>query len=453
MRKIKKSIYRRILSGFVLIILFTVILSSWIEYRSIKNELPQLLTKIRSENIARIIAQAYQKKNGWQDISSEILNYEAQHTVSDENIALRIVVRDNQGKTLFNSFFNLDKPENLPLIKGNSTAVYNYDSGEIIGNVIIYINRYFIENEAGKYLKNIITPGIYQGIITIFISLGIAAFLSKRISSPVSALTRATKEIIEKGDNSLLKVKSTDELGQMSESFNKMTQVLQTQRELRKRLISDIAHEINSPLNLIRLEARGILDDIKPGKEAAGQIIEDVDKLKNLIHDLNWLAETDSGLFHLKLEDCDYAGLISSEIERWQLKAAASQVTLDIESLPENMPQVKIDKSRISEVLGNLIENSIKHSPSGGIITVKCESKDNYIVTSVCDTGAGISKEDLPNIFERFYRADTSRQKSTGGRGLGLAIVRRILELHNGSVWAENNTEGGSCFYFKLPLT
>ena len=453
MRGIKKSIYRRILGGFILIIIFTTLFSSWIEYRSIKKQLQELLTKIRSENISHILGVAYQENGSWETINSKIIEYETQQAGTDGDLTLRIVVKDNQDRTLYNSFINLEKPENIPLIKGNSTPVYNYNSGEIIGNVIIYINRYFIENEAGKYLQNIIRPRIYQGLIIIFISIVIAAILSKRISSPVTALTRATKDIIEKGDNQLLEVKSSDELGQMSESFNKMTQFLQTQRDLRKRLISDVAHEINSPLNLIRLEARGIIDNLKPGRIAAQQIIEDVDRLNNLINDLNWLAETDSGVFQLKIEECSYKELLENETGHWRMKAEKSRINLKLEEIPKDIPKLKIDKSRISQVLGNLIENSIKNTPSGGSITIKCCTGNNHIITSVCDTGGGINEKDLPFIFERFYRTDTSRRQSTGGRGLGLSIAKRIMELHCGTIRAENNKGKGSCFYIRLPLT
>jgi two-component system sensor histidine kinase BaeS len=254
-------------------------------------------------------------------------------------------------------------------------------------------------------------------------------------------------------------VKSSDELGQMSASFNQMMTALQTQQDLRKRLIDDVAHELNTPLSVIRLEAKGLRDEIQTPADAADHIIEEVDTLRDLVHDLNWLAETDSGALQLKMASHSLGRLLTTEVERWQLQAQVADVKLALLPLPPDLPSIQLDAVRMSQALGNLIQNGLQHTPAGGRVTVRCRVEDGWVETArtefvevaVCDTGSGIAAEELPFVFERFFRTDPSRQRDTGGRGLGLSIVKQIIETHQGQVWAESELGEGSCFRFRLP--
>ncbi|MBI9096888.1 MAG: HAMP domain-containing histidine kinase, partial [Spirochaetaceae bacterium] len=365
--------------------------------------------------------------------------------------SLRIIVRDNHGKTLYNSFTDLVQRDDSPLIEGDSVRIVDYDTFEITGTITVYINQDFLERETGEYILGILKPRIIQGFLTIVIALVAAALLSRRITSPIKALTRATRGISQRGKTQLLPVNSADELGQMSQSFNQMITSLQKQRELRKRLISDVSHEINNPLNVIRLEAKGLQDEIITSDEASARIIDEVDTLSNLIHDLDWLAETDSGEFKLKKDYYPIGKIIQTEVDRWQLNAQIAELRLELTPLPRDLPILYIDAMRISQVLGNLLENGLKYSKAHGSVTVSCEVENQKVVISIADTGPGIPAVDLPYVFERFYRVDQSRVRSKGGRGLGLSIVKQIVEMHNGCVWAESRKGEGSCFYFSLP--
>jgi signal transduction histidine kinase len=237
----------------------------------------------------------------------------------------------------------------------------------------------------------------------------------------------------------------------MSASFNQMISSLQTQRDLRKNLVDDIAHELNTPLSVIRLEAKGLRDQITSPNHAADQIIEEVDRLSSLVYDLNLLAETDSDAFRLNLEAQAIDQTLEAEVERWQLRAQLADIKLELLPLPSDLPTIRIDAVRLSQVLGNLIKNGLQYTSVGGRVTVRCSLEKKSVVVSVCDTGSGIAPEDLPHVFERFYRADSSHQNGKGGQGLGLSIVKQIMEAHNGEVWAESEIGNGSCFYFRLP--
>jgi len=464
------SIRWRILGAFLLVILLTVLISTGFDYWTGAKELSDFSTKIRTEDLADTLSRQYTSDKGWENLDGILTRYgakidpekfrDAEGVDLTERIPWRVVVKDNEGTVLADTFAGLDQTGIDLQMEGEPAVIKDFETGQKVGTVTVAINRDFVTAESRRYLASILYPRLIQGLITAAIAMLLGLWLSRRITAPVIALTDATRTIAQSGETQLLPVTTADELGQMSASFNQMMTSLETQRELRKRLIDDVAHELNTPLSVIRLEAKGLQDGIKPPTEAADQIIGEVDLLSNLVYDLSWLAETDSGALRLKTEAHDFGQLLTAEVERWQLQAQVAEIELELRPLPDDLPPIYMDATRINQALGNLIENALQHTPAGGQVTVACQTIDGWLETvrtefvevSICDTGAGIPAEDLPHIFERFYRADPSRQKGTGGRGLGLAIVKQIVEAHQGQVWAESELGAGSCFNFHLPV-
>ena len=289
------------------------------------------------------------------------------------------------------------------------------------------------------------------GITTALIALLLGAWLSRRITAPVAALTQATQAIAEYGDSALIPVTSSDELGQMSAAFNQMTTSLQTQRDLRKRLINAISHELNTPLSVIQLEAHGLRKGLQSPTEAADKIIQEVKMLHNLVTDLNWLAETESDEMRLAVEACSIPQFLTAEVDRWQPQAQMQQITLSLEPLSE-LPMLYFDRMRMSQALGNVIRNALQHTEAGGQVDIAATQKEGgYLEISVTDNGVGIDSSELPYIFDRFYRTDNSRDRQTSGTGLGLAIARSIIEAHNGTIAITSDGIGlGTTVCFEL---
>jgi len=456
------SIRWRIFGAFLLLILLTVLISTGFDYWAGSKELSAFSTKIRTEDLADVLSRQYTEDGGWENLDRILIRYGARidpeklSAADAKNVDLlewipwQVVVKDLNGDILADTFEGLDQAALDFQLQGELAVIRDLDTGEEVGTVTIAINQDLVTVESRKFLFSILYPKLIQGMITAIITILLAAWLSSRITAPVIALTEATQSIAQSGETRILPVNSSDELGQMSVSFNQMMKSLETQRELRKRLIDDVAHELSTPLSVIRLEAKGVRDGIKPPEEASDQIMGEVDLLSNLIYDLNWLAETDSGALRLEMGSHDFGQLLKAEVERWQLQAQVAGIELELLLIPADLPPIQMDATRISQALGNLIENALEHTPQGGRVKIQCELDRDSLVTSVCDTGAGIPTDDLPYIFERFYRTDSSRQKGTGGRGLGLAIVKQIVEAHQGIVWVESESGKGSCFYFRL---
>ncbi len=459
------SIRWRILGAFILVILFTILLSVGVDYWSEGRQLSKFSAKIKTDDLAGILSRTYTEGKNW-DMLEPILvrtgylfdpekRREAEAAGKDlsTRMVMGVVIRDMENNVIIDTFSALESGTKVPRIEADTATIFDLDTGQAVGTVAINLNRAVVAAETRRFLIDSLVPTAIGGLITAVFALLLAFWLSRRITAPVIALTLATQAIAESGDTRHLPVNSSDELGQMSASFNQMMTSLHTQRALRKRLIDDVSHELNTPLSVIHLEAQGMRDGIKPPADAAEQIMGEVDTLGNLVHDLNWLAETDSGALRLNMEPHSPGQLLTTEVERWQLQAQATDVELTLLPPTTDFPLILMDVVRISQALGNLIQNGLQYTPAGGRVTVQCRvEKDGGVELAVCDTGPGIAVEDLPFVFERFYRADPSRQKGTGGQGLGLSIVKQIVEAHGGQVWAESELGEGSCFYLRLPL-
>ena len=288
--------------------------------------------------------------------------------------------------------------------------------------------------------------------LTAGVAILLAAWLSKRITSPVTALTEATQAIAQ-GDTTRLPVASSDELGKMSAAFNRMTTALETQRELRRRLINDVSHELNTPLSVIKLEARGLRDGLQSPESASDHIIQEVDRLSGIVTDLDWLAETDHGELRLAVEAVSAQELLVSEVDRWRPQAQARRVGLSLETA-DDLPDVNLDRMRMSQALGNVIGNAINCTEPGGSIVIRAGLEgDKQMAISVIDDGIGIHAADLPHVFDRFYRTDQARSHGIGGTGLGLAITRAVVEAHGGAATVASDGPGhGATVTIRLSL-
>lgn len=283
------------------------------------------------------------------------------------------------------------------------------------------------------------------------VALVTAVWLSRRIVRPVEELTRAARRL-ESGDLSeRVYIQSSDEIGALGHAFNEMAASIEHSQDLRKQMTSDVAHELRTPLNNIS----GYLDAIADGVVQADAAViaslqEEAELLVRLVADLEQLSLADSGHQLLMVERLAMAEVVERAVALVSPRARANGVLIESDVNPS--PPVDGDASRLGQVVRNLLENAITHTPSGGRVTVTLQSRTDVVLLEVRDTGAGIAPEHLPFIFERFYRADRSRTRATGGAGLGLAIVKQLVEAHGGSVSASNAADSGALFTVELPM-
>ena len=278
--------------------------------------------------------------------------------------------------------------------------------------------------------------------------------ISRGITKPIKQLSEASKKIAKGELGYQTKVRSSGEIGRLADSFNYMSRTLAELNNARRELIADISHELRSPLSRIQTDAEILLDrDLLKEKRDLHlkAICEEVKHLDHLIGDLFEISKMELKKAELNFEPAKLQDIVNSEIAK--ISSTLKEKVISIETnISQTIPIIKIDKRRISQVIGNLLSNALRYTPEGGKIIIGSKENGDFVEIFVEDNGIGISKEELPKIFERFYRVDKSRTRETGGTGLGLAIAKQIVEAHGGKIFAESELNSGTTITFTLPL-
>jgi signal transduction histidine kinase len=267
----------------------------------------------------------------------------------------------------------------------------------------------------------------------------------------IEEITQAARRLAGGQLDQRVQVKANDEISALASSFNNMADSLEKAERLRRTMVNDVAHELRTPLSNIQGYMEGLRDGvIQPRAELFDSLYQESQLLTRLVNDLQMLSLAEAGQLNLRRVVAELPPLIHVVVANLtdNLRASAP-IRL---SVPASLPRVSIDPDRIKQVLTNLLSNALEHTPATGLITVSAKVEHGCVRVDVTDTGEGIAPQHLPYVFERFYRADPSRARSTGGSGIGLAIVKQLVQAHGGDVYVESQLGNGSRFSFILPL-
>jgi len=299
-------------------------------------------------------------------------------------------------------------------------------------------------------LQRFLKAGLVIGVFTLIVGL----VLSRGISRPLVNLTEATRAVAS-GDLSVrVPVHYHGEMRELAVAFNAMAEDLAHADELRRNMTADVAHELRTPLSVIRGKLEGVLDGVYPATpEHLEPVLEETELLTHLVEDLRLLALAEAGQLSLEKRAMDVGDLLRDAQVNFGPQAADRGVTLSLD-LPAELPRVMADWRRVAQVLGNLLTNALRHTPESGCVTLSAAegvARGGMVEVTVADTGTGIPPNDLPYIFERFWRGAKSRSRAGGETGLGLAIARQLVEMHGGMIRVESAPGEGSKFKFTLP--
>jgi signal transduction histidine kinase len=292
-------------------------------------------------------------------------------------------------------------------------------------------------------------------LILLFLLAGMTAVFSRWLTRPVRELTRGARRMSLGSFGTTVKIRSQDEIGELASAFNDMSMRLAEFHKSRSELLADISHEIRSPLARIQTDAEILIDrEIKKEEQALHlqAICEEVTHIDRLIDDLLMLSRLENNQLVMERTRVSIGEVLSRETARFLLQMEEKAVTLRQDIAP-GLPAIAVDEKRIGQVISNLLANAIRYTPAGGTIEVGAKTHNAGITIWVRDTGAGIPAEDLPHIFDRFYRVDKSRSRTTGGTGLGLAIAKRFVEAHGGHIRAESEAGRGTTITVTLPFS
>jgi two-component system sensor histidine kinase BaeS len=306
------------------------------------------------------------------------------------------------------------------------------------------------------YLNSISRSLWTAGIIAVVLAVVIAIFFSRRITAPLRRLSTAAGKVAQGDLSCRVSPGSGDEVGVLSNTFNCMVESLDVNQTSRRKLMGDLAHEMATPLSVIQSNLEGMLDGVvKASPEAISSLHHESLVLSRLVKDLRTLSQVEAGKLNLVPVSGNLAELVSSIVTATEPEAARKHISLTLEIQP-NLSRALMDPDRISQVLTNLLANALQYSSDGDSIKVKLTesragSDGRSLLISVADSGQGISPEDLPHIFDRYYRGAQSKEKRAGWSGIGLTVVKDLVEAHHGKVWVESLPGQGSTFFFTLP--
>ncbi len=331
----------------------------------------------------------------------------------------------------------------------NGVAITQND--KIVGVLVPMPVQFQGQPREVEFIERINMTLLYGALIGAVIALLLGVFLSRTLTRPIRELTQATHAVAEGDLSQQVPIRSRDELGELAQAFNKMSAQLLRSVNARKQMTADIAHELRTPLSLILGHAEAVHDGVLPPTHENFEIIrEEATRLEHLVNDLRILSLADAGELSIQLQTIEPQRLIHEVASLYQYQAQRKNITFELD-VPATLPNIEVDPGRMTQVLTNILDNALRHTPEGGRIILAAQEVDDMVELSVQDSGPGLSIEDIDRIFERFYRADASRQREDGGSGLGLAIARSIVQAHGGQLWAESETGSGLKVRIRLP--
>jgi len=400
----------------------------------------------RSHRVHQMVSQYYSPQRGWADLQPSLLQ-------AGRLSGRRIIVTNNRGDVVGDSQLGQARPwrPNDPVgfvvpiqIDGaqvGTLRVVNANSREIIGDPPV-----------SRLAAAVNLRLFWTGLAAVAGGIFLIALMSRRILAPVHSLTSAARQLGQ-GD---LAQRVTDsapgEIGQLARTFNAMAEYLEKAEVQRRSLVADVAHELRTPLSNVQGYLEAVKDGVlPPDEQTVDTIYQQVRHVVQLVDDLRLLALADAGAMRLDRQSTSIEDLLSQSAEAFGPAAETKGVSLMIQPSGQ-LPPVSADRTRIAQVLSNLLDNAIFHSPPGEVVTINAREIDHTVRVCVEDAGPGISPSDQELLFDRFYRTDSSRARSTGGTGLGLTIAKQLVEAHGGIIGVDSKLNEGSRFFFELPV-
>lgn len=292
---------------------------------------------------------------------------------------------------------------------------------------------------------------IGAALVAGLLAIALAFVLSQRLTRPLQLLTQAAGRLAAGDLAHRVRIGGNDEVSELAQAFNAMAESLSRDETLRRNLVADVSHELRTPLTVLQGNLEALRDGVLPATpETLASLHEEVTRLTGLVSDLQELSLAEAGQLTLDRVEVSPEEVVRRVAGSVSLQAAAREITFTVDVAPA-LPLVYGDENRLTQILYNLVHNALRYTPAGGRVILSVRPAPEGVLFQVQDTGPGIAPDDLPYIFDRFYRADKSRARSSGGAGLGLAIARQLTEAHGGRIWAESQPGGGTTVSVVIP--
>ena len=465
--KLRTRLILFILGGTITSILLVSIITNVTLFREFNNYM-ESEQKNRIYEVIRLIENNYSLNDGW---TKEGLENIRQSSIVNN---FDIVIKDGRGKIIFNHKMESSMVKSHIDLMGrmghsmmnmrNNMPRYMIDNGEYnsetyvlklndetIGELVMgYVGPFMISEREIIFSKGINTSIIYASLISILVAVIMGLYFSKILSKPIIKITSASNDIRNgKLDTNIDATNNITELKELSQSINHLAKSLNEQQRLRKRLTNDVAHELRTPLTILQSHTEALIDGIwEPTQERLNIFKSEISRLIKLVEELKYLVDIESHKINIENKKFNLSNTLNELIETFRYEFQNKNISLN-KDIEENI-YYKGDKDKISQIIINLLSNALKFTEVGKV-SISTQKNKNNIEILVSDTGIGIGKEDIPYIFERLYRSDVSRNRETGGMGIGLALTKKLVEAHDGNISVESNEGVGTTFTIRLP--
>jgi two-component system OmpR family sensor kinase/two-component system sensor histidine kinase BaeS len=461
----------QLILAFTLIVLVTVGAIAILIIRTTNTQFRQYIThsgmRASGSGLQLLIAH-YQQEGSWEGVGSLLGQGVFMSGPGVVSVAadgrrpgrpggqLDVVLSDANGRVVFDSTGKAEGRRLKSGEKSQALAIAQTDDEEVIGYLLLAfpggmdrLGR--LEQQFLDRMQQILIIG---AVLAVGVGLAIGALLSRRLTAPLQRLAMASRAVAAGDLDAKVRVEGSAEMVDVGLAFNEMTATLGESERQRQNMVADVAHELRTPLAVLQGNLRAILDDVYPlDKAEIARVYDESRLLSRLVDDLRELALADAGQLRLHQRPMDLAQVVQTAVENLAPAAEVQGVTLSAQ-VPGDLPKVHGDPDRVAQVLRNLLVNALRHTPAGGSISVTVSLRDRVMEVAVADTGEGIAAEDLPHVFERFWRTDPARAREdrlTGGSGLGLSVAQSLVVAQGGRVWVESAPGQGSTFRFSLP--
>ncbi len=402
-----------------------------------------------NQNRTALVAELvdyYAQENSWQGIEALVNNPDFV-----QKYGWGFIILDIQGKVVLPNPIVAQIPKNFErVVRIEDRFPINLDGkriGTLINLGIRNPSRPPLPNQINRLYNTLLIASIGAVLVSAFLGV----LLARSLTHTLRELTTATRKVAQGDLDQQVPVRSKDELGELASSFNQMSEDLLKSRHLRRQMTADIAHELRTPLTVILGHTEALSEgQLPPDPETFNIIYDETKRLNRLVEDLRMLSLSDAGELQLNYQEILPEELLERAMSIREQEAQSKNIQLLVE-ISDELPAVRVDPDRMIQVLVNLLDNALRYTPPGGKIRLSANPGLGFVEITVKDNGPGIPAENLEHLFERFYRADNSRQRDSGGSGLGLAIAKSLVEHQGGQIRVESKAGEGSTFVIQLP--
>jgi signal transduction histidine kinase len=407
------------------------------------------------QNTADRIAVLYKEKGGFG--SSEVTKPAEQATEITSGVGVRVL--NAKGTSEYDSSWSIEETNSAGYtsfepLDGSQVAVASIVvDGQTVGSVRLWVygSDALMRQPDQEFRNNSYQAMFLAAAVAIILASCIGYLFARNLVAPVNRIMKTARAIGDGNLSARTNLRGEDEIARLGETFDYMADSVEKDRNLERRLTTDVAHELRTPLMAIQATVEAMVDGVyEPTEERLVTVNSEIQRLSRLVNALLKLSRLENRAEPMKEEVVDVGELIAGIVATHEIFVSDSGLTLDYQAEPEVM--VKGDSDMIRQATANLISNAVRYTPEGGTITVSVSRGDLMAHIAVRDTGIGLSKEEARMVFSRFWRADAGRNREQGGLGIGLAVVKEIVDRHGGWVQVEGEKDKGACFTIHIPL-